>query len=712
VNVACIAQSELTLAAQSEDTDQIMRDARHDVLFEPVAIGPVTAPNRFYQVPHCNGMGRMFPNAMIAMRETKAEGGWGIVFTEQCDFHATSDIQPYTETNLWDDGDEIYLGRMAEAVHRHGSLAGIELAHAGQDTGNLYSREVPIGPAHRPVSALNHPIQARAMDLSDIIDYRRWHRRAALRARDMGFDIVMVYAGHNNTVPGQFFYKRHNDRSDAYGGSLENRLRLFRELIEDTREAVGDTMAVVVRMAVDELMGPDGLEWHNEGREAIEMLAELPDLWDVTIGNWANDSQTSRFAPEGFQEDYVAFVKKVTSKPVAVVGRYTSPDAMVSAIRRGVTDLIGAARPSIADPFLPRKIEEGRTDDIRECIGCNICAAWNNLSAPSRCTQNPTFGEEWRKSWHPERMAPVSAPSHVLIVGAGPAGLEAARTAGLAGFRVTLAEASNDLGGRVTREARLPGLSAWGRVRDYRTGQIAKMTNVEVFRGSRLGAADILELGAEHVALATGATWRGDGVGRTLRSAVPVTGGSGLLTPDDIMEGHRPPDGPVVIFDDDGYYMASVLAELMVAEGRETWLVTPAVVVAPWSEYTLEQHVIEQRLADLGVRMLVRHTIVSVDEGEVVTRDGLGRCDRRIACAGVIGVTARIPDDDLWLALNGGVELEGAGIRSLQRIGDCYGPGLIAAAVYQGHKYVRELGEPVDGDGVPFLRERHVIEGS
>ena len=160
------------------------------------------------------------------------------------------------------------------------------------------------------------------------------------------------------------------------------------------------------------------------------MLAELPDLWDVTIGNWANDSQTSRFAPEGYQEDYVAFVKKVTTKPVAIVGRYTSPDAMVSAIRRGVTDLIGAARPSIADPFLPRKVEEGRIEDIRECIGCNICAAWNNLSAPSRCTQNPTFGEEWRKDWHPERVAPAAVKSHVLIVGAGPAGLEAARTAG------------------------------------------------------------------------------------------------------------------------------------------------------------------------------------------------------------------------------------------------------------------------------------------
>ncbi len=687
-----------------------MRDARYDILFEPLPIGPVTAPNRFYQVPHCNGMGRMFPNAMIAMRETKAEGGWGIVCTEQCDFHVTSDIQPYTETNLWDEGDELYLGRMVEGVHRHGSLASIELAHGGQDSGNLYSREVPIGPAHRPVSSLRHPIQARAMDLSDIADFRRWHRRAALRSRDMGFDMVVVYAGHNNTIPGQFFYKRHNDRSDAYGGSLENRLRLLRELIEETREAVGDTMAVVVRMAVDELMGSDGLEWQNEGREAIEMLAELPDLWDVTIGNWANDSQTSRFASEGYQEEYVAFVKEVTTKPVAIVGRYTSPDAMVSAIRRGVTDLIGAARPSIADPFLPRKIQEGRLDDIRECIGCNICAAWNNLSAPSRCTQNPTFGEEWRKGWHPERVASAAAKSHVLIVGAGPAGLEAARTAGLAGHRVTLAEASDSLGGRVSRESRLPGLAAWARVRDYRTGQIARMTNVDVFRESRLDVADVLEFGAEHVALATGATWRRDGVGYTLRQAVPVTGDAGLMSPDDIMEGRRPPDGPVVIFDDDGYYMASVLAELMAGEGRETWLATPAAVIAEWSQYTLEQQAIEARLAERGVRMLVRHTLASLGEGEAVFRDGFGRCDRRIACAGVIGVTARLPDDGLWLALNGSAELERAGIRSLKRIGDSYGPGLIAAAVYQGHRYARELDRPVDPDGVPFRRERQVIE--
>ena len=181
------------------------------------------------------------------------------------------------------------------------------------------------------------------------------------------------------------------------------------------------------------------------------MLAELPDMWDVNVSDWENDSMTSRFAQEGYQEEYISFVKSVTSKPVAAVGRYTSPDTMVSAIRRGVVDMIGAARPSIADPFLPAKIKAGRPEDIRECIGCNVCAAWNNLSAPSRCTQNPTMGEEWRKGWHPETIAPKESDSTVLIIGAGPAGLEAALGLGKRGYNVILAEAGSEAGGRVTR---------------------------------------------------------------------------------------------------------------------------------------------------------------------------------------------------------------------------------------------------------------------
>jgi len=686
------------------------RDPRYDILFEPLQIGPVTAPNRFYQAPHCNGMGRMFPDSMIAMRGMKAEGGWGIVATEQCDFHPTGDVQPFTETRLWGDMDVPYLAGMVNAVHKHGSLAAVELVHNGHDTGNIYSREVPIGPMHRPVTWHNHPVQARAMDLSDIRAYRRWHRNAALRAREAGFDIVVVYAGHDGTVPSHFLSRRHNQRSDEYGGSLENRLRLYRELLEDTLDAVGDTMGVVARFAVDEMMGPDGLEWENEGRDAIEMMAEMPDMWDVNVADWENDSMTSRFAPEGYQEDYIAFVKQVSSKPVAAVGRYTSPDTMVSAIRRGLVDMICAARPSIADPFLPKKIEEGRADDIRECIGCNICAAWNNISAPIRCTQNPTMGEEWRKDWHPEQIARKESDSHVLVIGAGPAGLEAAHQLGKRGYRVTLAEAGSEAGGRVSRESALPNLNAWARVRDYRMGQIAPMANVDLYLNSELSADEVLEFGADHVALATGAKWRRDGIGRHVRTPIPGAIFPHSLSPDDIMDGKRPDKGPVVVFDDDHYYMGSMMAELLAGEGYQVALCTPGLCVSSWTEYTLEQQHIEKRLVGLGVEILPRHSVVTLGGGAVemvnlVTGESVKRS------GAMVPVTMRLPNDALYNALmNAPDKLKTAGIKSVRRIGDCYGPATIAAAVYEGHRYARELDTEVDPDGVPFKTVKYDLE--
>ena len=676
------------------------RDPRYDVLFEPVKIGPVTAPNRFYQVPHCNGMGRMFPDSMIAMRGMKAEGGWGIVTTEQCDFHPTGDVQPFTETSMWDDGDLPYLAAMVDAVHEHGALAGIELVHNGQDSGCLYSREVPIGPEHRPVTWHQHPIQARAMSRGDIRDYRRWHRKAVLRAREAGFDMVVVYAGHDGTVPSHFLSRQSNQRSDEYGGSLENRLRLYRELIEETRDAIGDTMAVVARFAVDEMMGKGGLEWGGEGKEAIEMLAELPDMWDVNVSDWENDSMSSRFAPEGYQEEYISFVKSVTSKPVSAVGRYTSPDTMVSAIRRGLVDIIGAARPSIADPFLPAKIREGRPEDIRECIGCNVCAAWNNLSAPSRCTQNPTMGEEWRKGWHPEKIEPKESESTILIVGAGPAGLEAAHGLGKRGYQVTLAEARGEVGGRVTRESRLPKLNEWARVRDYRLGQIQRMSNVEIYLESEMDAERIEEFGADAVALATGALWRNDGVGRSIR--FPVSGCK-ALTPDDIMDGKRPdtPGSAVTVYDDDHYYMASVIAELLVSEGYRVTLATPGMCVASWTEYTLEQRHIEKRLLTAGVQILARHQLADVSEGRLrLTNTLTGEVSDHEG--NVVSVTARLPRDELFETLKGKI--------SVRRIGDCFGPSIIAAAVYEGHRYAREFDTEIDPDGVPFNRTRHQLQ--
>ena len=673
------------------------RNSRYDILFDPVRLGPVIAPNRFYQTPQCNGMGRNYPSSFVEMRTIKAEGGWGVVFNEQCDFHYSTDNP--RNIRLWDEQDLPLHEKVVAGVHQHGALAGLMLAHNGFVTPNLISREIPLSPSGRASFGIT-PSHTRTMSLSDITDLRRWHRNSALLAKRAGYDLVMVYAGHNLALPMHFISRQHNQRTDNYGGSLENRARLLRELIEDTKAAIGDTCAVGVRFAVDELLGPNAITCSNEGHDIIEMLAELPDYWDVNVSSWANDSATSRFADEGYQEPYISFVKQLTTKPVVGVGRFTSPDTMVSQIRRGILDLIGAARPSIADPFLPRKINEGETNDIRECIGCNICTTNNYLMAPIRCTQNPTMGEEWRRGWHPERIAKKSNDDQVLIVGAGPAGLEAARALGQRGYPVMLAEAQTTPGGRVTRESALPGLSAWARVRDYRLTQIDKMANVEMYLNSALSAQDVLDTGATLVGLATGSVWRNDGIGR--HSSVPIKGAthSHVLTPDHIM-GDTQIQGSVVVYEDDHFYMASVVAEKLALAGCEVTMVTPSFTVARFTEFTLEIVPIHKRLAQLGVRIIANHELSIIEEDCVQVRDIYAGVQTTVMCKHVVMVAGRTPNCVLFDAL---CQQCTTHLPKVYALGDARAPGTIAAAVYSGHTFARHLRLETT-DRAPFLRE-------
>ena len=685
-----------------------MCDPRYDILFTPVQIGPVTARNRFFQVPHCNGMGHAMPLAHAAMREVKAEGGWAVVSTEECEIHPSGDLTPYVEARLWDDRDIPALALMCDKVHAHGALAALELTHNGPTASNLYSREVLLAPSPQPTK-YGYPHQARAMTLHDIREYRRWHREAAIRGKRAGMDIIYVYAAHDLSLAMHFLQRRRNQRSDEYGGTLENRVRLLREVLEDTKDAVGDRCAVALRFAVEEGLGSGGVEL-AEAQDIVGMLAELPDLWDVNLAAWYNDSVPSRFAAEGAQEPFIAFVKKTTTKPVVGVGRFTSPDTMVSQLKRGVLDLIGCARPSIADPFLPKKIEQGRSDDIRECIGCNVCVSGDMTISPIRCTQNPTMGEEWRKGWHPERIAPARKPARVLVVGTGPAGLEAARALGQRGFEVSLAEARKELGGRVAREARLPGLAEWARVRDWRVGQINKLANIAVYLDSGLSAQDVLDFGAEHVVLATGCRWRRDGCGRSHGFAIPgLVDNARVFTPDDLMDG-RMPDGKVVVYDDDGYYHASVAAELLRLRGCEVIHLTPEDSLAPWTLNTLDYRHVRKRMAELGIEALVSHDIVGYGGGALTVEDVWTHRQRELACDAVVTVTARLPDDALHQALlQREAEWADAGIRTLRCIGDAEAPGLIAHAVYAGHRYARELDEPAGGV-VAFQRHFHTAD--
>lgn len=667
-----------------------MFNPRYARLFETVKIGPKTAPNRFYQTPHASGMGWRAPKASAALRGLKAEGGWGVVSTEYCSIHPSSDDFPFGYLSLWDEDDVRALAKTAEAIHQHGSLAAVELWHGGFHANNRLTREPLLSPSGQRAKFIQ-PMSARAMDKADIAAFRQWQKDAAARARKAGFDIVYVYAGHDY-LPLQFLSPRTNRRSDEYGGNTENRTRLLREMLDETRDAVKGDCAVALRLAVDELHGPKGITHDGEARDIVAILAELPDLWDVNVaGALGNDSKSARFSDEGFQEDYVSFVKGLTTKPVVGVGRFTSPDMMMSQLRRGILDFIGAARPSIADPFLPQKIREGREDEIRECIGCNICRAANNESIPIRCTQNPTMGEEWRRGWHPERIAPKSSEKNILVIGGGPAGLECALALGRRGHQVSLAEASRELGGRVLAEARLPGLASWIRVRDHRQHMIGKLSNVAVYRESRMTADDVEGFGADHVVVATGSSWRRDAIGAVGEEPLSLMGAGMILTPDEVDQ-LSPAGRSVIVYDDDHYAVGSALAEMLKRKGHDVTYVTPAPVVSSWTQMTDEQGFIQAKLMSMDVRLVLSHRLAGQEGGVPHFACVYTDHPMSLPCDALVLVTGRIPDDALYRAL-----LQSLPAGAVSAIGDCHAPSHIADAVFAGHLFAREFGEPRSG---------------
>ncbi|HXY45600.1 MAG TPA: FAD-binding protein [Acidimicrobiales bacterium] len=695
------------------------RNPRHDVLFEPVTIGPKVLRNRFYQVPHCTGFGTEKPFSQAAFRGMKAEGGWAAVCTEYAPVSADADTMPHVSARFWDEADAANLALMCEAVHAHGALAGIELHHGGTMAFARESRWPTIGPSAIANAVYPSGGTPKEMDGDDIARVQQDWVEAACRARDVGFDIVYVYGAHSFLLL-QFLSPQLNHRSDRYGGSLENRARMWVETLEKVRAAVADDCAVAARFAVESL-GPWGVA-KEEGLGFIEMADHLVDLWDVTVGAVAGmarvDSAASRFFAEGYELDWTRGVREVTAKPIVGVGRFTNPDTMAAVIRSGELDLIGAARPSIADPFLPVKIEEGRYGDVRECIGCNFCYSRAEYGGHLGCTQNATSGEEYRRGWHPERFTPASnADRDILVIGAGPAGIECAIVLARRGFRrIHLVESSAEIGGVTRWIPRLPGLGEWGRVLDWRRVQLETWKrSIEVVTGVPLGASDALAYGAELVIVATGAYWATDGLSGVTAGPIPGADAAEpwVLTPEQVMlEGKRPEGTRVLVYDCEGYFLGAGLAELLETEGHEVVLATPFERVAPICDETLEGPRLRRHLHDCGVQIMTETVLTALEPGLAVGA-GAFEAPLELAVDAVVLVTQRLPREGLYRQLAATPEEArlAAGVEGVYRVGDCVAPRVLGDAIFDGHRLGREIDGPHPDRPLPYLRERPVAPG-
>src|SRR5438874_2202917 len=488
---------------------------KHDVLFEPIQIGPKTMKNRFYQIPHCNGFGSERPLSQAYFRAMKAEGGYAACCTEYCS---------------------------------------------------------------------------------------------------------------HSYLPQQFLTPYYNHRTDEYGGSLENRARFWRETIEQVKDAVGHDCAIAVRISADMFIGEAGTQLERDVLPFVQIVDHLVDVWDVNvsgISEWGEDATPSRFYPQGRLLPWQAAVKSVSKKPVLGVGRWTNPDAMADAINAGKLDIIATCRPSISDPFLPKKIDEGRLDDIRECIGCNICISrWEIGGPPLICTHNATAGEEYRRGWHPERFEPAAnAENDVVGLDAGPAGMECAMVLGKRGMRrVHLVDANDDMGGIMRWIPQLPGLGEWARVVNYRKIQIDKLPNVELIPGTTLDANAVKEYGAEIVVIATGANWVRDGLNGCTHDTIPGADASQpwCLTPEQIMrDGKEVPGSRVLIVDNDGYFMGVSLAEKLADEGKKVTLMTHLGHIAPYMHFTLEAPNQHRKLHRPGADLVTYHSPSRIEHGSV-----------------------------------------------------------------------------------------------
>ena len=673
---------------------------RYPHLFSPLQIGPVKARNRIMQTAHVKLFTTDGIDSLrnVAYQVERAKGGAGLLITGNRLIHPTSTTGMARFAYQYLKGALEIDRKMTSGVHEHGALMFAQLNHFGLNATSDSADDLRVlwGP-----SAVKSPAYGetpKAMEHEDIAEVVEWWARSAELAREGGFDGTEVHIAHSYLLH-QFLSPVYNKRDDEYGGSLENRLRFTREVIDEVRRRTGDDWAIGIRLTLSEFMGEGSLDI-EDAKETVRLLESWCklDFVNVSAAGYHNIFKAIEPSdvPDGFLVDLSAQVKATTGLPVFTIGGIKDPVLAEEIIASGRADMVAMTRAQIADPEFANKAREGREDEITRCIrgnqGC-IGRVFKGLSI--NCTVNPAAGREAR--FGAGTLAPAEPGRRWLVVGGGPAGMRAAVTLTRRGHEVTLVEAQEELGGQINLILKTPGRETFGNVRYDLERQLGKL-GVDVRLGTRGTPELVAEIGADAVLLATGAvpSTSGFSPANPLVNELPGVRSDNVVTGWDVLLGSRPVGKRVVVLEDDGSRAASGVVEVLLDRGHDVEVVTRFNTLFPQLFYNLDQAYVYGRCFSKGLRYRLNVWASAIDGASVQLFNLYTGAPEAIEGVDTV-VLALGPkaDEELYFQLKGSVG-------ELHRIGDCVAPRKIDHAIYEGELAGRELWSP---------EERYIYEG-
>ncbi len=647
--------------------------SRYRYLFSPLQLGPITVRNRVVFSAHLtNYAADGLPTEQhAAYYEARAAGGAGLIITEEHSTHPTD--WPY-EKLIHGFHREVIPGyrRITDAVHRHGTPIFAQINHNGGQASSMYSR-LPVWAPSAVADPLFREVP-KAVTVGEIAEIVAGYGLVAGHCVEGGFDGVELQCSHSSIVRG-FLSGATNMRTDHYGGSLDNRARILVEIVNVVREAIGPTRALGVRLCGDELIeGGTTIDEAVAVAKIVEATAQV-DYINTSIGVATATLfmiEASMHIPPGYALFIPNAIRREVNLPVVGVGRFKDPLQVERALADGHCDLVGAVRAQIADPDFVRKAQSGEHDDTRLCLSCNQeCVGRMGLNRWLGCIENPAAG---RESFLAGAVSMSRKPKRVLVVGGGPAGLQAAISVARHGHEVVVYERDEVAGGQVRWAASVPNRAEFGDMIRNQLNELGRL-NVKVVLGHEVDALFVRDQKPDVVLLATGSVpqrpYWAPGDDERIGDVIDVL--TGRFTP---VAGER-----VTIIDELGFHQATSVAEVLADRGCIVEIITPGMVVGQDLGITLDMEGFRFRAAAKGITCTPDSVVMGWDSSIrtlSILHHVSGQMIERVTDRVVLAVPNR-PDDAL------AHELSEAGI-DVHRIGDALAPRRAHSAVIDGDR--------------------------